>query len=345
MRSFHLSIRAPQIGLVGLMCLVAFGDVSSATTPQKARVIAKPKLAMPIAHLDISPDNYWILSSSGAGDDFHLWNLKSPNNPRALNGQYFAWSHSGAHLATWDDPKVNDSKGKQQLTILDLPTQRVHQFAFDLPTADSALDFKFAPDGRTVALSASNYKRTATWNLDTRTGKMSAVKETQGSRTLIETAKRHFVQSPYKEVGTQVQVYDLSGHKIYDWHNPSEYDVWEISSDGALMWRSSADTGRFNFYDALSGKLLWRLPTTEADSGSFGHYPHWSHDGKVVAFVKGQTVRTYDARTGKVLYTASGYSFNRKAFRDGRDAYAISDKGDFLIVADAKNQMWRVALK
>lgn len=346
MRSLRVSTHSTQLGLLGLFCLAVFSDVSSAQTPPQARVIAKPKLATPIAHLDIAPNDRWILSSSGEGDDFQLWNLKAPNNPRTLPGQYFAWSRDGARLATWDDPKADSgSKGKQRLTILDLPTQRVAQFSFDLPTTDSALDFNFSPDRRAVALRARNYKHTITWNFDTRTGKMRAVKETQGSRTTMATSKRHFVQSDYKEVGTQVQVYDLSGHEIYEWHNPSEYDGWELSSDDALMWRASADTGRFNFYDTLSGHLLWRLPTPQADSGSFGHYPHWSHNGKVVAFVKGQTVRTYDARTGKVLHTVSGYPFSPNAFKDWRDAYAISQHGDFVVVADAKNQLWRVTLK
>ena len=192
-------------------------------------------------------------------------------------------------------------------------------------------------------LRSSSYKRTIVWTIDARTGKIKAVEETKGSRTMIATPQRHFVQSAYKEVGTQVQVYDLKGRKIYDWHNSSEYDVWELSSDSALMWRSSFDTSRFNFYDALSGRLLWRLPTIEADSGMFGHYPQWSGDGQTVAFVNGQTLRTYNARTGKVLHSLKVGSFDIRAFYRG-DAYALSRRGDFVIIADKRNQIWRVPL-
>ena len=333
-----------KLSLFGLLCVVAVGNLGRAQTPPKARVIVRSK-ADAIAHLDLAPGDLWMLSRSGQGDNFRLWNLKKPSNARALPGQFFAWSHDGARLTTWDDSKADDSKGQQRLTVLDLNSQKVAQFPLDLPTAGSAVKLEFAPDGRTVKLRASNFKRTFTWTLDARTGKMREVEETKGSRTMTATPKRHFVRSDYQEVGTQVQVYDLNGHKIYDWHNPSEYDVWELSSDGKLMWRSSFDTGRFNFYDALSGHLLWRLPTTEADSGTFFHYPQWSKDGKVVGFVKGQTLRTYDARTGKVLHTVDSYSFNRNAFADGRDAYALSQHGDFLIVADASKHLWRVSLR
>ncbi len=275
-------------------------------------------------------------------DEFRLWNLEKPGKARSLPGQDFAWSREGARLATWDDPKTNISKGPQRLTILDLNSQKVAQFPLDLPTTDSAIDLNFAPDGQAVNLRSSSYQRTIVWTIDARTGKIAAVKETKGSRTVAATSKRHFVQSDY-QAGAQVQVYDLSGRKIYYWRNPHEYDEWKLSSDGALMWRSSYNTSRFNFYDALSGRLLWRLPTIEADSGIFGHYPQWSKDGKVVAFIKGQTLRTYDARTGKVLHSANVGSFDIRAFYRG-DAYALSRRGDFVIIADKRDQIWRVRL-
>ena len=340
---FSLTVSRPLF--LSLFCLAASSRAVLAQTPSRARVIAQSKDVAAIAHLDIAPNDNWMLSSSGDGTDFWLWNLNAPTKPRALPGQFFAWSRDGARLATWDDPKLDsDFKGKQRLTILDLNSQRVVQRALDLPTSDSAAELSFAPNGQSVMLKSSNYKRTFVWNFNARTGKKSATKETQSSRPLTATATRHFVQSDYQEVGTQVQVYDLTGRKIYDWHNPSEYDVWKLSSDGALMWRSSFDTSRFNFYDAPSGRLLWRLPTTEADSGSFGHYPQWSKNGKVVGFIKGQTLRTYDARTGKVLHTMNVCPFNLSAFAPG-DVYALSRRGDFLIIADARPQLWHVRLK
>ena len=338
------NIKLRNIGVFCLFYGVAAGNVVVAQTPPKAHVIAHSKGGTNIANLDIASNDAWMLSSSGDNDDFHLWNLRKPDKSRALPGRYFAWSRDVARLATWDDPKAEGSKGQQRLTILDLNSQKVAQFPLDLPTSDSGISLDFSPDGHNVMLHASNYKHGFVWKLDAHTGKLSATEETKGSRTVIATPARHFVQSNYQEVGTQVQVYDLTGRKIYGWHNPSEYDVWELSIDAKLMWRSSFDTGRFNFYDALSGRLLWRLPTTEADSGTFGHYPQWSKGGQIVGFIKGQTLRTYDARRGKVTHSVNIGSYGLKAF-DAGDAYAISRCGDFLIVADAKGQIWRVPLR
>ena len=335
---------SPTLSLLGLLCLI--DPIKAAPTPLNARVFAKAKEVESIAHLDIAPGDGWMLSSSGRGDDLRLWNLEKPGKARALPGQFYAWSPDGSRLATWADPKSDyGGKGKQRLTILDLNSQRVIQQTFDLPTSDSAISLEFAPDGRNVMLRASNTKRGLTWTLNPQTGRLNAVEETKGSRTLIVTATRHFVQSDYGEVGRQVQVYDLSGRKIYDWRNPSEYDVWELSSDARLMWRSSYSTSRFNFYDAQSGQLLWRLPTDEADSGTFSYYPQWSKNGQIVGFVKGQTLRTYDARSGKVTGTANANAFNRAAFAGRRDAYAISQRGDFAMVAAPDGELWRVSLR
>ena len=334
----------PKLSLLSLLCLIC--PIKAEPTPPKARVVAKAKAVESVAHLDIAPGDGWMLSSSGDGTDFFLWNLKKSGKARALPGQYFAWSPNGSRLATWADPKLDyGGKGKQRLTVLDLNSQRVTQHAFDLPTSESAISLKFAPEGRNVILRSSNYKRGFTWTLNPQTGRLSATEETKSSRTMIVTPARHFVQSDYQEVGTQVQVYDLSGRKIYDWHNPNEYDVWELSSDARLMWRSSFNTGRFNFYDAQSGQLLWRLPTGEADSGTFSHYPQWSKGGQVVGFVKGQILRTYDARSGKIVGTANANAFHRAAFAGRRDAYAISQRGDFAMVAASDGELWRVSLR
>ena len=269
MKSLFRSMTSMKIGLI---FITSWASVSLAQTLPKARIIASPKVVNPIYNLYIAPNDKWLLSSSSMSDEFQLWNLEKLGKVRSLPGQDLAWSHDSARLATLDDPKTNLSKGQQRLTILDLNSQKVAQFPLDLPTSGSAVNLEFAPDGRAVNLRSSSYKRTIIWHLDAHTGKMRAVEESKGSRTMIATSKRHFVQSDYN-AGIQVQVYDLSGRKIYDWYNPNEYDEWKLSSDNALMWRSSYDTKRFNFYDALSGRLLWRLPTTEADSGMFGHYP------------------------------------------------------------------------
>ena len=133
MKVSFVSTNLAKIGLFGLICGVSSGDVSVAQTPQKARVIASPKVVNPIYNLDIAPNDKWLLSSSSMSDEFRLWNLEKPGKARSLPGQDFAWSREGARLATWDDPKANDSKGQQRLTILDLNSQKVAQFPLDLP--------------------------------------------------------------------------------------------------------------------------------------------------------------------------------------------------------------------
>ncbi len=280
--SFHSELPMTLLGrstFFMISSLVLHGSSAGAGENGRVPTIDDLLTIKSVGAVRISPDGKWVAytvrQTDFKADAFinHIW-IADPSNGR--NYQLTRGEKSAGKMAWSPDSKwlaFTSNRAGDKDQIFAIPPDGGE--AVQLTRVETGIsDFDCSPDGKTIAFTASPSKKEVTKNRKEHLGDFEVVRKEYDFKHLWTIDVAEALESPQTgKRRTKGQEYSVGS---FSWSPDDSKIVFDATVNPDLIQRGSADIYILNLGDSTVTKIVGR-PGPDTN-------PHWSPDGKQIAF-------------------------------------------------------------